>query len=443
MHFSLISLYVIALRVVGIVFQALIIVLLANTIPMAEVGIFSAIYVFWGLARGLGPMGFDQVSMRDIATFSSDADNTRVQSISNFAMLAVMAGGALVAACTALFFRLAVDTGTGPISPLVVAATSLAAPAYMMNGLLSAQLRGFGRPLQSQFPEAVGLHALSLSILSLLAWHGKLSLEITVVVHAISAWLVTGLQAVLRFRCGVDLAARLSGTARRETVRDAFQIWQALVVRGTAERVPAYLSLFLLGPAATAILDVARRFGILPSLFTEGVSTTFTPMFAKLHAGSDREAYRQLLAQSSWLAFTPALAAFIFLFLFGRMVLDLFFPPSYQDAYWPMLLICAGVTVNAAFSLAGNNFLVTQRQTLVRRYFTYSFVVMVTGCIVLGYAFGTIGMAAAICASIVVCDGGLALRLAREMGRPVMLDPHYASLALVRLPGMLRTWFAR
>jgi hypothetical protein len=29
------------------------------------------------------------------------------------------------------------------------------------------------------------------------------------------------------------------------------------------------------------------------------------------------------------------------------------------------------------------------------------------------------------------------------MGRPVMLDPHYASLALVRLPGMLRTWFGR
>jgi len=137
------------------------------------------------------------------------------------------------------------------------------------------------------------------------------------------------------------------------------------------------------------------------------------------------------------------MATLIFLFLFGRLFLDLFFPPSYQDAYWPMLLISAGVTINAACGLAGSNFMVTQRQILVRKYFVYNLVATVLGCIVLGYLFGAPGMAAAICVSIIVCDGGLAWQLAREMGRPVMLDPRYAGWALRRLSAVLRARLAR
>jgi len=429
-----------AIRVASISFQALTLVLLANGISIVEVGIFSAIYGLWALLQNLGPMGLDYVSMRDISTFASRGDNARIQSISNFSVAVVVFCGLFVASSVLLLMGLFIDGGPAPVSTLTIAATALGAPAYMMNSLLAAQLRGFGKAILAQFPTAVGLNGLVMLFMAFLTWRGGLTLEMVVVTQAGCAWIVLLVNIALRIRCGIDIRAWLGKELRRDTLRDAFQIWQALAARGMAERVPTYLSLVLLGPAATAILDVARRFGGLPSLFTQGVSITFTPLFARLHAGNDREAYQRILAQSSWLAFLPAMATLAFLLLFGRTLLSLFFPPHYQVAYWPMVLISAGTTINAAFGLAGSNFMVTHRQVLVRKFFLYSLLTMVPGNIVLGHLFGEAGMAGAICISIIVCDGGLAWHLAREMGRPVMLDLAYFGSEIRHVLQATRRW---
>jgi O-antigen/teichoic acid export membrane protein len=423
MSLSLTSLFVVMIRIVGVAFQALIIVVLANSISVTEMGLFSAIYIFWGLMRALGPLGLDQLSMRDIATFAGDAKSNRAQAVSNFSIVWVAAAGLLVALVTYGLLNLITQGGSTLYSPAAIVAASLAAPAYAMNGLLVAHLRGFGRTIQSQVSEVITLHALSLAAMGVLAWQGTLTLEAALVIQAAAAWIVMAIYAFLRVGCGVDVSARLTPDVKRSTIADAFQIWQALSLGGLYERAPTYISLALLGPAATAIVDIANRFGSLPTIFTDGVATTFSPVFAQLFAGADADGYRAALTLSSWLAFLPAFGALTGLLVLGPWLLDVFFPASYQAAFWPMVLICAGTTINAAFGMASCAYMVTSRQTLVRLYTAYSLVFILVACAVMGWFFGPTGIAAAICLGAVIRDGGLARILARDLNGPVMLDP--------------------
>lgn len=421
MSLSFISMCVVLIRCAGVGFQALIIVLLANSISVVEMGLFSALYIFWGLTRALGPLGLDQLSMRDIARFAT-SDPARAQAISGFAFFCVAGIGLLVALVSASFLQLLAAAGVSLYTTPTVIAAAAAAPAYALNGLLSAQLRGFGRAIHSQVSEAITLHALSLAIMGLLAYNGLLSLESAIITQAAAAWVVFSIYAALRLRCGIDPAARLAPETRRRSLREAFQIWQALGLGNLSERLPVYICLALLGPAATAIIDIANRFGSLPSIVTDGVATTFAPVFAQLHAGADPQEYRDTLTLSSWLAFLPAAAVLAGLLLVGPWLLDVFFPPVYQKAFWPMVLICTATTINAAFGLASNTFMVTGRQTLVRRFSAYSLGFIVFGCFAFGWLWGALGIAAAILAGALIRDGGMAWMLSRDIGGPVMLD---------------------
>lgn len=421
MSLSILSAIVVVVRFVGVAFQALIVVLLANAIPVADMGLFSAVYLFWGLMRALGPFGLDHLSMRDIATFAG-IDDRRAQAVANFAFMIVAAIG-LAAALLAFAALYAVSSGgTEHYTLPAIAAAALGAPAYALCGLMVAQLRGFGRTLQSQISESVTLHALSLGVMALLAWQGRLTLETALITQAGAVWVVLAIYLGLRLRCGIDLAAGLARPARRRALADAFQIFQAQSLGAVRDRAPTYIGLGLLGPAGAAIIDVANRFGTLPYIFTEGVAATFAPIFARLHAAKQADDYRAALTLGSWLAFLPALGALLFLLVAGPWLLDTFFPEAYAAAYWPIVLICASTVFNAGFGLASSTFIVTGRQTIVRRYTGYSLAVVVVAGLVLGWFFGAVGIACAVLAGSIVRDAGMARLLAGDLGGPVMLD---------------------
>lgn len=421
MSLSLLSVVVVMVRFVGVAFQALIVVLLANAIPVADMGLFSAVYLFWGLTRALGPFGMDQLSMRDIATFVG-VDDRRAQAVANFAFIVVAAVGLAVAVLAFAALYVASSGGTEHYTLSAVAAAALGAPAYALNGLMVAQLRGFGRTLQSQISESITLHALSLGVMALLAGQGRLTLETALITQAGAAWVVLAIYLALRLRCGIDLTAGLAAGQRRRAIADAFQIFQAQSLSAVRDRVPTYLGLGLLGPAGAAIIDIANRFGTLPYIFTEGVAATFAPIYARLHAAKQADDYRATLTLSSWLAFLPAFGALLFLLVAGPWLLDTFFPDAYAAAYWPIVLICTATVFNAGFGLASSTFIVTGRQTVVRRYTGYSLLVVVVAGLVLGWFFGAVGIAIAILAASIVRDAGMARLLAGEIGGPVMLD---------------------
>lgn len=423
MSHAMASITVVLVRFVGIASQALIFIFLANRLPISDVGLFSGIYVFWGLVRMLGPLGLDQLAMRDIAAALARGERGPVEAITNFSVLFVgLAGLALALAAGAILLG-AGRWSSHILPPQAVLAASLAVPAYALIGLLAGQLRGLGRNVSSQSIETLGLHWFALILLGALALDGSLALETALAAQAAAAWIVIVIYAAMRARCGIDIAQRMEKGERRKTIREALQIWQALFVTGMAVRAPTYVSLALLGPAATAILEIAIRFGTLPTIFTSGVSTTFSPVFAGHHAKNGREELCRSLTLSSWLAFLPSLAVLLGLAVLGPWLLGNFFPADYRAAFWPLLLVCAATTINAGFGLASVAFIMTGRQAFVRLYSIVQLLFIVLASAILAPLSGATGIAAAMLGGTILRDCGLARMLARDLGRQSLLAP--------------------
>jgi O-antigen/teichoic acid export membrane protein len=205
--------------------------------------------------------------------------------------------------------------------------------------------------------------------------------------------------------------ARLDVKARADLRRESFDAWQALVLIGLAVRAPIFLSLALLGPAATAILEIALRFGTLPTIVTSAVSMTFAPTMASQHAKHDREGLADTLALSSWLAFVPAACTLLVVSLLGHWLLATFLPPEYEYAYLPLLLVIASTTIHGAFGMSHTLLFMTGHQRVVRYFSVLQLAAVVALGFVLALILGVNGIALALLFSSVVFDVGLARQL--------------------------------
>jgi O-antigen/teichoic acid export membrane protein len=99
----------------------------------------------------------------------------------------------------------------------------------------------------------------------------------------------------------------------------------------------------------------------------------------------------------------------------GAWLLEVFFPPAYQQAYLPLIVIVLATTVNGAFGMSSILLLVSGNQRLVRKYSALQFLLVTVLGIALGYQFGVVGLACAVLAGFVAFDVGLALQIKRTL----------------------------
>ena len=402
------SIVVVALRIAGVLCQAAAFVILVNFLPARDVGIFSALYVFWGLVRMLGPVGLDHILLRDVAAARARGNPGYAVALSRRGCRAAgIAGLALMTVSAPVLALINLATG-GELSPLNIALVAGAVPAFTLMGVLAAALRGFDRNVTSQGVESFGLHLLVLILLVGLAFLGDLSLGAVLACMAMSAVAATLVyMAVLLPR--ILIAADPVPHESWRTVRaESFEVWQALLLIGLAGRAPNYISLVLLGPVPTALLEVAMRFGTLPTIFTTGVSITFSPVFAGLHVRKERQAFSEALAVGSWLAFVPSACLLLVALVWGQWLLGFFFPAAYQDAFVPLVVILVACALNAAYGLSSPLLLVTGCQRLVRTYSVFRLATVVVSGLLLGGWLGVTGMALSFLLGVVVFDIGLA-----------------------------------
>ncbi len=362
------SIIVVGLRIAGVLCQAATFVLLVNALPARDVGIFSVLYVFWSLVRMLGPAGFDHIILRDVAGARARGEEGYARTLCWYGSLSISGLGLVLAAATVVVL-VAVNAITGEyLSAVEIGLVAGAVPAFAVMGVLASALRGFDRNVTSQGIESFGLHLLALGLVAGWSWFGTLDLAAVLACMAGSAWAATVVYALVLAARAAGPFGAITAEARRSLRRQSLEVWQALLLIGLADRAPNYISMILLGPVPTAILEVAMRFGTLPTIFTTGVSVTFSPVFAGHHVRNEREAFSEALAVGSWLAFVPSAGVLLVILFFGPWLLDLFFPEIYQDAYIPLLVIVASCAINAAYGLSSPILLMTGRQRLVRTY---------------------------------------------------------------------------
>lgn len=399
------SLLVTSARIAGIVLQSLIVILLARALPVEGMGVFALCYAGLGFARVLGPLGADQATMRHVSAARDRGDASLHELLNTSFLLVLSVNGALAAASAVAAFWMpeTVVSRAG----LVLAASAI--PAFALIGLFTYQLRGFDRNLSAQLPDSIVLQLLFGGGVVAAQMRGGLDLTSTFLCLTLSAWAVAAIYILLRLRIGGRFAVQPTWRAARMLLTEGRDVLQAMIVTAFAARAPLLLSAPLLGPAAAAILDIAMRFGTLPTITTSSVTATFAPRFAALAHAVDRAALSRTLSLSAALAAAPALACLAAIALGAPFLIDAVLPAAYADTYVPMLVICLAAAVNAAFGPASTLLFMAGESHIVRNFSLAQLIVICLLAPVLGLPFGPVGLAVAALAGQLVRDFGLTL----------------------------------
>ena len=410
------SLLVTGTRVAGIVLQSLLVLLLARALPVSHMDVFALGYAGLGFARILGLVGTDQVTMRLTAATENNRHDRRLQGHLNTSLFLVTALNVLIAvAVTVVAFWtkpwLSGELGPFSTSLLLVAC---AIPAFAIIGLLTAQLRGFDYNVLARIPDSVVLQLLFGMGLVFFLMRRELDLVSAFLSLALAAWIVAAVYVLIRFRIAIDLTATPTWKAARMLLTEGREVLYALTVTALAARAPLLFSAPLLGPAATAVLDIATRFGTLPTITTSSVTATFSPRFAALVYTDNRQDLSRALSLSSVLAAAPALICLAAIGLGAPFLIRAILPVAYAQAYPPKLVICAAAVINAAIGVASTLLFMAGESHVVRN---FSLAQLIAICVLspaLGLPFGPLGFALAILAGTIVRDFGLAVWASRQ-----------------------------
>lgn len=396
-------------RAGGVGLQALTLFFLAHALPIEDVGYVGLVYAGLGIVRYLAPLGTDVIALRRIARESAGAASAEAQAIS----LASLALTALVG-ISAAAISVGLLTGVFTVSGLEAVAIVAAIPAFALMGAFAGQIRGFGRNLAAQLPEALGLHVVFGSLIVLLAVLGDLQREQVLACLALAGWGVVAVYAVVRARIGWSWTGWPAAKALVALAREGLALSQSLALTALTSRVPTLLAAVLAGPAGAALIDLASRIGRLPEITTSGVSATLSPEFAKRAEPAQR---LRVLRRGSVLAALPALCWALVIAIFGEQLIALILPVPYHDIYVPLVLVALAVAVNASFGLAGTLLLMTDQESRLRNFALAQFIVLCLVSVLSAPLLGSAGVALGILLGSLARDGGSMLDvIARSRG---------------------------
>ncbi|WP_428482561.1 lipopolysaccharide biosynthesis protein [Pyruvatibacter mobilis] len=395
----------VVVRVLGIGIQAPMVIWLARTLPITEMGVFSVAYAYLGLVRYLGPLGLDQIALRRIAQDLPDGGRPvpdSVHKVSTHTLVLVTGLNAIVALLAFGILALWAPEGMAAGDYLSI---SLAMPAFALIGLLAGQTRGLGYNLLAQVPDAIGVHLVFAALLAAFALTSGVSLTTVLLCLCVAAWIVLFLQVLLRMQIGFRLHTLPGLDDMVGLVREGISVFQATLFSGLSDRAPIFLSSAILGPAATAVMEIAMRFGNVATITTGSVAATLAPRFARYSYDENWSALRQTLRFGVAMATVPAVF-YLGLVVFGASwAIDVFLPTEYASAYLPMLCIASGIVINALFGLAINVLIMAGKGATVMYFSLGRLLAVVVGGIVMGQAFGEVGLSVAIVLGIIVRDG--------------------------------------
>lgn len=399
------TLAVILIRLIGVGLQTIILVLLARSLSIPDMGTFALLYSGIVLIRALGPIGADQVTMRAISGHLGQNDARAASQVAFDGLVLVLTISVLGGVALALLSFFA-DTGGTGFSPAESIAIAVTVPATAVAGILTYQLRGFGRIIFAQIPESLLQNLVFAGALLFFSASG-LTLAETVIAFAISAVFSLLIYLTAFWRTVGRASARPKRASLASLARKGVVVLQAFAVTAISQRIPILLSAPLLGVAATAYLEIAARFGMLAIVTTTAVGVNFSPSLARAFAQGDLHKVNALVRQGSLMAAVPAVGALLVLaILFPTIILD-FLPAEYRQSFFPMLAFALAACINAVFSLNSNALIMADRADLVRNYSLAQMLVLLMSCVALGSAFGTIGVAAGVVLGTITRDVGL------------------------------------
>lgn len=222
----------------------------------------------------------------------------------------------------------------------------------------------------------------------------------------------------------VNLWRHRPSTDRSVWTKAAMGLWGTSLIQALGPNIAVVLLGLMFSPQETGPFFAALRTAMLMHLFLMASNMVVAPMLSRsFHEGDLRSVQRACNTISIGVG-VPTMAALATFALFGREILDLF-GPGYSVAYWPLVIMSAGYTINA---LAGPTMQIMEMSGNERTFFKITLATSLASIaliLLLGSAFGTFGVAIALALEVACWN----LLTARWIWRHLKVLPFYFPLS--------------
>jgi O-antigen/teichoic acid export membrane protein len=403
-------------RIGGILAQVLTLAFITRGLPIAEVGVFASITGASVLARSLGPLGFDQIILRSVPALininGEPSAHVFVRSCAKRVLiphLAILTIGLVASGVLA---------GEGNQWATAIAAMFAVIACNSATGFVASTLRSFDRIVPSFLPDAFFGPVIALILTASLWFIQGLTLNAALWSFVASCAVVVALNLynARNILLRVRMAIHEPPPSFHPSYIKSMMLLAPLAVTQLQFKSPLYIAIFILGPSAGAVVEIASKFGLLPTLVTWSATLSFGNQIPRAVAQNDLKLAQKLVIYSTWMSFLPSVLFLVFFAAAGPFVLPILFGEPYMQAFWQSRLFITARAINASGSMASTTMLMLNKEGYVTRYTIASLVIIILGGWLGAMLVGTQGVIAGMILAAITRDVGLSIRLHRHTG---------------------------
>ena len=289
----------------------------------------------------------------------------------------------------------------------------------------------FGTAAQNLLAEAFrSMHDIRMATLA----GGTVTAIVTVIVFAIVAavgtmplrhvvLVIASIVVIMAGVSGVWLWSRVTKMPRngaslpwRSLLRAGFPLWVTTMTFYVIGQVDLWIVGAMLGAADVALYGAAARLVTTLTMPLLIVNAVLPPVIAELYGRGEIERLQATLQRTASLAAIPAVAVMIVLSLFGPQVLGLVYGDFYRSAWFVLLILGIGQTVNVFAGSCGMALMMTGHQDTLMILSVFSAVLMVGLAMLLGRTWGAAGIAVAAATGTAVQNALMWMEARRKTG---------------------------
>ncbi len=386
---------------------------LARSMGPPDLGAYSIVLSWLGISVIVAGCGLDSVFVRYSAPYAAKKEWSTLRALLRWGLHLSLR----VALGLSLFIIVLAVLLDGLIPSTLQRAFFAAAfflPIWVLVLLRQALLRSLKQITLSRFPDIILRPVLFLGLLFVTAQQcgGGLSAATGMWLHALSAgaalvvgWLLSR-GSLPRCAC-----VTYSPEQRAEWRASAFP----LLVVSLLTVLLSEIDKVGLGIVSTlgdvGVYSVAARLGVFTAFGVDAISSIALPLLSEFAAARPKAELQNLVRKITLGMFSSSALLAAMLVAFGGEVIS-FFGSAYADAYQPLVILCIGQAISAAFGPAGFLLVAAGRNRELIGALIISLVVAIVAILLAGFYFGAIG-AAAVSAGALVLRGALYARSCR------------------------------
>jgi O-antigen/teichoic acid export membrane protein len=345
----------IAIKIFGLGFSLLTVIILARTLGPEQYGVYSYVLAIVSILAIPAMFGLPTLIVRETAKAEVKQEWGLMRGLWSWANRITASLSLLIALISALVLWLNSDSFS-QIQFLTFAWGIAFIPLSALAALRGASLRGLRKVIQGQLPEQVLKPALFIVMLAVVSLTGftQLTAESAMMLNALSAGLAFVFGAWLLWRTKPKQLTSVTREYERKAwtssvVPFAFLSGLAVIVTQT--------DIVMLGLMKTSadvgVYKVASQGAGLAALGIVAVSMVAMPYMSRLANSNDVDGLEKIVQKSARLSLFFSIIITALFAVIGDQLINVVFGSDYVVAYLPLLLLALGHVFHAGFGQGG------------------------------------------------------------------------------------------